>query len=631
MAYRYDKNPISKQKQIIIDGWENGMANSPEDGIADMRNVITDIIPGVAMCNYNLVAASASGSSTFTVDTSGNSLGNFPNGINLNIANGTAFTVTTTGTLPAPLAAATTYYIGIYTQNALNYSFAVYSDAALASRVIMTTTGTGVQTLLVTTPGAMTEYAVNPLTGYIYIGDSLGRIWSNETPMSFSTLNRVIDFSLIKEFGTAGAGSTANAITGMSIFKNYLVAAMSTILSFYGPLTTAVSGRSWQNLTVNSALSGAGQHLKYFQSNQYLYFCNGVLGANDYQIGSINQLDGTTFNPGDINTYNLNRKALLLPETEIASWLEEQGGFLMIGTSTSNYIYPWDRFSVLFETPIILPEAVTQKMININRVLYIFCGFRGNIYYTLGTTAQLLLTFPRVNMTSTAITETILWGGVMSQGDHLVFGAQGGSTEYSGVYQVNLNTGALVNPITGSIVMLNQNSNGTTASNTVLIPYTSPRVLQGNSNLLNLQYSYSNGIQYICGWVNTAGTVGGIDKLAFPTADNPNTAPSFYSNYETFVVSDLIPMGSAIEPITITQVEAKLDSPLVSGEKFRVSMRSNLNTSFTTLFEQTAVGAVDGLSTTISVQNMKWIQLKCEMQSVSGGSFVRLKQLMIQF
>ena len=48
MAYNIDQNT----GDIVIDGWENGIAPSPYKGIANMRNVNTSYYPGVAYVNY---------------------------------------------------------------------------------------------------------------------------------------------------------------------------------------------------------------------------------------------------------------------------------------------------------------------------------------------------------------------------------------------------------------------------------------------------------------------------------------------------------------------------------------------------------------------------------------------------
>ena len=54
MAHRIEENQSTGEIELVIDGWEQGISDSPEMGIADMRNINNDSIPGVALCNYKL-------------------------------------------------------------------------------------------------------------------------------------------------------------------------------------------------------------------------------------------------------------------------------------------------------------------------------------------------------------------------------------------------------------------------------------------------------------------------------------------------------------------------------------------------------------------------------------------------
>lgn len=51
MAFRYEKSKSGNQ-DLIIDGWENGIALSPYKGIGNIRNLNTSYYPGVAYVNY---------------------------------------------------------------------------------------------------------------------------------------------------------------------------------------------------------------------------------------------------------------------------------------------------------------------------------------------------------------------------------------------------------------------------------------------------------------------------------------------------------------------------------------------------------------------------------------------------
>jgi len=595
MAYRYEKNPVNGQPDLVIDGWENGISNSPHTGIADMRNVLNDVVPGVVMCNYKLALNSQSAQSfTFTTDFASHADFFVLSGTqNTNFKVGSAIKVSNSGgSLPTGLTAGTIYYV----RSVSGVGLFIATDPTIGTSINMTSNGTGTQTVITVTPGTMNDYAQTGIgigsSQITYMVDDAGNIWSNE----LSILGTVtVGFSLIHNVGNVN-------LLGIAIFNNYLLVCGGGTIYTWGLLSASFGSRVWRSsLTVST---GAGQ-MHYFNSTQTVYFCNGayVAATPNWQIGSLNQVNGKVFDPTDATTYNLNRAALLLPPTEIASWIDEQGAELMIGTSTSNYLYPWDTISLFFDTPIILPETNTYKLLNINRVLYIFCGQRGNIYYTLGTTAQILLSLPRQN--NTPVTSSFTWGGVMSLGNHLMFATYDGNYNNTGIFQTNLNVGSAVNPITGSIVFHNQSSllpqnNSTVVQNTVLAP------------------TY-DGITYFCAWTSLSG--GGIDKLDLS---------DFYPNYESYVVSDIIPVGTSLQPKTFSRIEMKLDTPLIAGDTIRISMRSDLSQSWTQCFETTTVGVIDDNSA-IPVEMQKWVQIKAELHanSPAGGnpSFVRLKQI----
>jgi hypothetical protein len=194
------------------------------------------------------------------------------------------------------------------------------------------------------------------------------------------------------------------------------------------------------------------------------------------------------------------------------------------------------------------------------------------------------------------------WGGMMSLNNNLCFGAADDSGNASGCWAITLAIGQLLNSIAGAIRYKGQPSIGV-KNTTVLIPL-------------------NNGLQYYAGWYGA--NSGGIDIL-------DSTTPTYYSNYESYVETDIIPIGTVINPKNFTILEMKLDTPLTANEKIRISMRNDLNTSYTQVLETTTAGAIDDGATNLPLYNFKWIQFKVEIQtSGSSNSFVRLKQLRIR-
>ena len=110
MAYRLEKTTAGQD--IVIDGWENGIADNPYKGLADMRNVDPTTIDGevsVAMAPDAMITQGPISGVTFTVNDSTDVFtynGVVPLEVN------TAIMVTNSGgALPTGMSANTPYYV----------------------------------------------------------------------------------------------------------------------------------------------------------------------------------------------------------------------------------------------------------------------------------------------------------------------------------------------------------------------------------------------------------------------------------------------------------------------------------------------------------------------------------------
>ena len=575
MAYRVEQNQLTGEQEIMIDGWERGIADSPHLGLADMRNVNIDSNPGIAFCNYRLGAVTQTPIVTkaFTASVAGSSI----------TWTGTALlagkAITFAGAdLPDPLVAGTIYYTGAAGNTTTLFSkndpWALENTA-----VTLTDTGSGTMTFSTVNMGIPKDYCVDQLINYVI--DSNGRVWWFDYHASWVPFNQT----------SLGAGE------GLAVYKKFLFVFRSTNLD-YLPMT---AGASWVD-GWKTPIASSYHHAKWCQDN-ILYFCNG-----NY-IGSINQSGVET----NIATYTFNGTAQVLPTNESASWFEEHIINLIIGTSTSNLLYMWDRTSTSYIVPLPLPEIGTYKLLNINRIVYILAGQRGNIYYTNGSSVTLFKTLPKY---CTGVPYPLItWGGIMSLNNNLCFGVEAKNAETvavvngaSGCWAITLAVGELLNSIAGAIRYKGQPSAGK-YNTTVLIPI-------------------SDGISYQAGWYD--GTYGGMDLL---TIGYPST--QFYSNYESYIETDIISIGTALQPRTFNTIEVKFDTPLIAGEKVRVKMRGDLKTSYSTVFELTSAGGeIDANSSGsgVPIQLNKWMQFKVEIQTIAGStrSYVRLKEVRIR-
>lgn len=587
MAYRWEKNISTGEAEIVIDGWEKGIADSPHLGIADMRNINNDSIPGVAMNTYKLkqISQTPITDKSFTAD--------FNTGI-ITISGPTALIVNqavvfTGADLPNGIVAGTTYWTG-----AAGFATTLYTAYDPANGVntplSFSDNGTGTMTVSTINMGTPKYYAVDTRQNDIYILDSNGRVW-------------VID----NQHTTTPILLSGNTLTngngnGIAFWKDYLFVFRNDKIDVFGSLVggSPTWTNGWQTLYTGSGVNNI--HQAKACQDDILYYCD------DRYLGSIKETAGSTFAPGTAATYTYTQKALTLPYNEKASYIEEQIVYLVIGTSTSNLLYPWDRTSTSYTVPIPMPEIGCYKMLNINRILYILAGQRGNIYYTNGSTVILFKTLPK-QPTGTPY-PLITWGGIMSLNNNLCFGATDVSRNAAGCYAITLAIGELLNSVAGAIRYKNIPSSGL-YNPLVLIPM-------------------ANGIQYYSCQYN--GTYGVVDILDYST-------PTFYSNYEPYIETDIIPVGTALQQKTFNTVEFKLDTPLTNGEKIRLNMRSDLNTAYTNIpfngtTETVATATflpIDGSSDSIPIQYQKWIQLKIEMQTTgSSNSFVRLKEIRVR-
>lgn len=59
MAYRQEKNPETGKPEIVIDGWQNGIAISPYEGITSIKNLNIRYLPGAVYSNYKRILNTA--------------------------------------------------------------------------------------------------------------------------------------------------------------------------------------------------------------------------------------------------------------------------------------------------------------------------------------------------------------------------------------------------------------------------------------------------------------------------------------------------------------------------------------------------------------------------------------------
>lgn len=207
MSYRVEKNRNSGLPELVIDGWENGIADSPYAGIANIRNLNTRYYGGVSYVNYKRKSGTtAGGNGVFTGSTS-------PSQLQLSVAGtpvmvvGDAVTVSNSGgSLPTGLSANTTYFV-----QAINSGSGVFQLAATygGSAIAITGAGSGTNTVTLIQMGKP-KFSCQSPSGLNYVLDSNGRVWKQ------SATNAGTFFLLDGNPRTGGSGC------GIAYWNNYL-------------------------------------------------------------------------------------------------------------------------------------------------------------------------------------------------------------------------------------------------------------------------------------------------------------------------------------------------------------------------------------------------------------------------
>lgn len=582
MAYKQDK-----RGEVVISGWEDGIADSPFEGIADMRNVDIDSVPGEVAVAFDVNALTKPptvSAVAFTVEaatdliTVSSTSGYY---------NGMAITLDSL-TDGAGLATGRVYWIGDLSGN----TFKVYQNPSRNAGKLVNVTSDGSGTLSSYTLGqpldrVTSEQANTADFPYTFILDSNGRVWW------IDVANDTITNNLIYLGNDTLTSSGDRAII---IWKNYLVVSRSSAFD-----AVAVN-RIEQDIDFDSSsgwtygfesVSSQGinsRRIMFVGQDDVLYY------DNSNRVGSLTEAVGSTFDPTSGATWVENTGALDIPSGEVITALSEIGVYLLVGT-VRNRIFPWDRVSPSFNFPIILPESNVARIVGTNQLAFIFVGARGNIYVTDGTNLEL---FKKIPDHLTGKREPYYtWLDANYHRNNLVFSftAQENDgtsiTSMNGVWAINIATSALRHVITPS--------NGSSAEVHTII--TNPH------NLVPA------GAGLIVGWKNS--TTYGVDI----GSSNP------YDGGETVIDTDIIPIGNNLDKTTLADIEFKLTRALVSGESIALGYRTKLEDSYTNIFTANTAGELSARSDA-TFENAEWVQFEIILTSTTTSpSRVPLKEI----
>lgn len=605
MAYRIEG------KDIVLSGFEQGIADSPYTGIADMRNVDIISVPGEASTGLAQVAATlppVMNAVAYTAQNAGDTLtlasvtGLYA-GVAISLASNTA----------GGLSNSIVYYVGNIVGNTFQLFLAPSRDG---TPVVISSDGTGT------------------LTTYQY-GNQRGNSGTAYAPVSYFSRSAtsaigsplpagtlLVDFSnyawflllntddgapansLIFLGNIGGVGASGTAASAIAVWNNYIILVGSTAIDV-APISSlwftdgpAIAwDYSWQSFGIGNAnISGRGG-LLVSQEDGNLYFT-----TND-GVGSLILNPGSTFDSTDTDTYNITEAAVPLPPYDRATCLAELGQNILIGARGS-FVYVWDKISLGFTNLLNIPDTYTFAIVAASQNAYVFAGTRGRIYITNGSGIDL---YQKFSDYLTGITNPYIRFRSASFGRNQLYFTVSGTTNagtalttLAGIWAIDLESDAL-----RLIEKTTLAGYGATTAMVVEVPTTTTGLTTPGSGL-------------IMGWVS--GSTYGIDV---GSADP-------YTAYESYIEMDMIPVGTFLDPFSPSQIEWKTSVPLVSGEGVRLSYRKNLGDAFTTIGESTTAGAISDLYQA-NFEKAQWTQLKAEIKSTATTpSRTRLTEVRIR-
>lgn len=599
MAYTQDKSGT-----IIVNGFQNGIADSPFDGISDMRNVNLISIPGEASVNFSTssnVDANATGSvvsanaGADTISISG-----------ANIQQGQAVTFSG-GSLPGGIVVGTVYWAvptggGVYN---------LYTNYAGTSLLDITSNGTGTYTTVTMSAPKYFTHLATPYVDTYFMVDSSGKVWNYglSSPSNWRYTGNTVTGTNGSAHGNglctyvpSDSGSTA--IGYVFVFRDFqidyaTITSNSTLTWTYGwkPST----GATGQNNYLKNASTGANNsliHEAFTAPDNRVYYCD----AN--WIGRWYQTSPTTgFDPTNTATYTFDQTPLL-PFTDTAQCLTFLGTNILVG-GKNNMIYPWDRYSTNPNQYIQIAESNIVKMVTINTTTYIFVGNRGRIYYTNGSQAQLYKKLP--DHLSGTVEPYYVWGGATSSKNQLYFSAS-----------VTTNAGVAITTM-GGLWAIDLDSKAQRLTNKL-----SYATYAGYATALISNFGTNPaGTGLYIGWDSGVSTYGIDTTIGTP-----------YTGSQAYVDSDLIPIGTFLKPVQSSQVEYKLTAPMVAGESVSMYYRLQFTDAYTLIFTKTTAGTFSGNSTesttSLNFGAAQWLQIRTVINStVSSPSYTRLKEFRI--
>lgn len=502
------------------------------------------------------------------------------------ITAGNQIVFSTTGTLPSPLVAGTTYYAtgAPALSNEGNYCFSVSATPG-GTAIILNSQGTGVHTLTLQAISLLPLGNVNTFTfsAAVQGGATSAAIGSYVDP-------RGVTQTPYWYFPTG----VYNMIDGNG---NNILATLTfssgTVL-FSSPIVAAIPAGT--NITVqimDPSVTLCRAYTSKVDGN--LYFINGQ------SMGSLIIAEtNTLFTPGNPLSYAVEYSTFALSTgsnrgaDSITDMTDLQSSMIVSGQED---VYVWDYVSAFTNSPVPIGETI-HRIWNLLNNIYILAGQKGSIYTSNGAYAQFLYKIP--DYISGVIDPIWTFGGVMTHRARLFFQAlakdTSGNNLLAGIFSLIVSPSLLGETATG-VVMDSQNSAG-------LIPAAGAT---GAGVLISAEPSSSGQNSYYSSY-STGASSGLIDY----------NDTSLWQNGEPMIETDIVPVGTILEKKTLGNFQFKLDRPMATGDSISLYWRSSLTDSYTLMGTTTTAVLADYMPS--NVNQAQWAQFKATFTCASSGS-----------
>lgn len=632
MAYHIEP----QSGDIVIDTFSAGIGSDPYSGLTDVKSVNVTTIPNEGSVSFSgnqkYKAPSLSGITGTTSSATNNLV--FTTTTPLEI--GQSIYVTSAGA--SGLSTSTVYWISASSYSGTTNTIGLTTTYGQTGSHLTLMTGTIVFSSFSMTLGVRGQifknYQTESQDGFHWILDSNGFVWTDKVITSGGTnVTNTGSWTYTGNVGAIGPSADPAAFgNGMVYFQpvhpsnngfdGYLFIFRQQQIDYLKVVnessSIAAASLSWQydwnpnSAELNLALLW-GENVAY--PHEAIQTPDGRIVFTDaYVIGYFFQNSvSTAFDPTNSGTFTYvdSAASTTMPPTDIGISIAYNPNQTLLAGGMSNIVYVFSLTSsppYQLESLIQVPENVTNNIVVASNNTYLFSGIRGRIYVANGSQANEFYKVP--DHLSGTVQPTFQWGAAATVNNKLCFG----------IYQSNFQTLTTANKY-GGIWMVDITTGADYVSNELYIGYQD--YCCSLLVMTNLEYS-GNGL--IAGWSSPNTFAWGLSGI-FSSSTTP------YTDGNSWIVSDLIPVGTLLHLASPYQFEFKLTMPLQTSETVQLLVGSSLadyiNNTMTSIGTFTGRGTDLSFNFPTTIQNQQWLILQAKLTSKAEGSYNRIFQLRI--